>query len=121
MTDQGAEYRREVHHRNPFQRSEVLVLAAWFRYKRFRQERFSCVIVGRSWTSCGELTFWIPKCASDGVMRSLAFLPSRITNIADWLCAGHTLAQVNEAMRRGRRQERAAAMEPEPMWLHDVE
>jgi hypothetical protein len=60
---------------------------------------FVC-IVGRSWTSAADTDFWDPKvrvpmCVNAPAARSYLL---RITRIAELALAGHTLAQVNEAI-----------------------
>jgi hypothetical protein len=60
---------------------------------------FVC-IVGRSWTSAADADFWDPKvrvpmCVNAAAARSYLL---RITKIAELALAGHTLAQVNEAI-----------------------
>jgi hypothetical protein len=60
---------------------------------------FVC-IVGRSWTSAADADFWDPKvrvpmCVNAAAARSYLL---RITKIAELALAGHTLAQVNEAV-----------------------
>jgi len=60
---------------------------------------FVC-IVGRSWTSAADADFWDPKvrvpmCVNAAAARSYLL---RLTKIAELALAGHTLAQVNEAV-----------------------
>ncbi|MGD0931728.1 MAG: hypothetical protein ABR902_13850 [Candidatus Korobacteraceae bacterium] len=60
---------------------------------------FVC-IVGRSWTSAVDAEFWNPKvrvpmCVNAAAARSYLL---RITRITELALAGHTLAQVNEAI-----------------------
>jgi hypothetical protein len=60
---------------------------------------FVC-IVGRSWTSAADADFWDPKvrvpmCVNAAAARSYLL---RINRIAELALAGHTLAQVNEAI-----------------------
>jgi hypothetical protein len=60
---------------------------------------FVC-IVGRSWTSAADADFWDPKvrvpmCVNAPAARSYLL---RINRIAELALAGHTLAQVNEAI-----------------------
>ena len=60
---------------------------------------FVC-IVGRSWTSAADADYWDPKvrvpmCVNAAAARSYLL---RITKIAELGLAGHTLAQVNEAI-----------------------
>jgi hypothetical protein len=60
---------------------------------------FVC-IVGRGWTSAADPEFWNPKvrvpmCVNAAAARSYLL---RITKITELALAGHTLAQVNEAI-----------------------
>ena len=60
---------------------------------------FVC-IVGRSWTSAADADYWDPKvrvpmCVNAAAARSYLL---RIAKIAELALAGHTLAQVNEAL-----------------------
>jgi len=60
---------------------------------------FVC-IVGRGWTSAPDADFWnlkvrVPMCVNAPAARSYLL---RITKIAELALAGHTLAQVNEAI-----------------------
>ena len=60
---------------------------------------FVC-IVGRGWSSAADADFWNPKvrvpmCMNAAAARSYLL---RVTKITDLALAGHTLAQVNEAM-----------------------
>ena len=60
---------------------------------------FVC-IVGRSWTSAADADFWDPKvrvpmCVNAAAARSYLL---RLTKIAELALAGHTPAQVNEAI-----------------------
>ncbi|HXR16523.1 MAG TPA: hypothetical protein VN777_10035 [Terriglobales bacterium] len=73
---------------------------------------FVC-IVGRSWTSAADADFWDPKvrvpmCVNAAAARSYLL---RITKIAELALAGHTLAQVNEAVAAAIAKKELPAME----------
>jgi hypothetical protein len=73
---------------------------------------FVC-IVGRSWTSAADADFWDPKvrvpmCVNAAAARSYLL---RIAKIAELALAGHTLAQVNEALAAAIAKKELPAME----------
>ena len=77
---------------------------------------FVC-IVGRSWTSAVDAEFWNPKvrvpmCVNAAAARSYLL---RITKIAELALAGHTLAQVNEAIAAAIGNKELPPMEPGAM------
>src|SRR5215470_2880548 len=77
---------------------------------------FVC-IVGRSWTSAADADFWepnvrVPMCVNAAAARSYLLRVIKITNLA---LAGHTLAQVNEAMAAAISKKELPAMEPGAM------
>jgi hypothetical protein len=80
--------------------AEVLVLGRHgFETAVKGKNGFVC-IVGRSWTSAADADFWDPKvrvpmCVNAAAARSYLL---RITKIAELGLAGHTLAQVNDAI-----------------------
>jgi hypothetical protein len=77
---------------------------------------FVC-IVGRGWTSAPDPDFWNPKvrvpmCVNAAAARSYLLRVTSITNLA---LAGHTLAQVNEAMAADVANKKLPPMEPGAM------
>ena len=77
---------------------------------------FVC-IVGRSWTSAVDAEFWNPKvrvpmCVNAAAARSYLL---RITRITELALAGHTLAQVNEAIAAAIGNKELPPMEPGAM------
>src|ERR1700692_4740245 len=77
---------------------------------------FVC-IVGRSWTSAADADFWHPKvrvpmCVNAAAARSYLL---RITKITELALAGHTLAQVNEAIAAAIAKKELPPMEPGAM------
>jgi hypothetical protein len=77
---------------------------------------FVC-IVGRGWSSAADPDFWNPKvrvpmCANAAAARSYLL---RITKITDLTLAGHTLAQVNDAMAVAVTSKELPPMEPGAM------
>jgi hypothetical protein len=73
---------------------------------------FVC-IVGRSWTAAADADFWepnvrVPMCVNAAAARS--YLP-RVIKITNLALAGHTLAQVNEAMVAAISKKELPAME----------
>jgi hypothetical protein len=73
---------------------------------------FVC-IVGRSWTSAADADYWDPKvrvpmCVNAAAARSYLL---RIAKIAELALAGHTLAQVNEALAAAIAKKELPAME----------
>ena len=102
MTDQSAEIAlaRSAAPESIARDAEVLVLGRHgFETAVKGTNGFVC-IVGRSWTSAADADFWDPKvrvpmCVNAAAARSYLL---RITKIAELALAGHTLAQVNEAV-----------------------
>lgn len=102
MTDQGAEIAlaRSAAPESISRDAEVLVLGRHgFETAVKGKNGFVC-IVARSWTSAPDSDFWNPKvrvpmCLNAAAARSYLL---RITKITDLILAGHTLAQVNEAI-----------------------
>ena len=102
MTDQGAEIAlaRSAAPESISRDAEVLVLGRHgFETAVKGKNGFVCV-VGRSWTSAADADFWDPKvrvpmCVNAAAARSYLL---RITKITELALAGHTLAQVNEAI-----------------------
>ena len=77
---------------------------------------FVC-IVGRGWTSAPDSDFWNPKvrvpmCVNAPAARTYLLRVTKITNLA---LAGHTLAQVNEAIAAAIAKKELPAMEPGAM------
>jgi hypothetical protein len=77
---------------------------------------FVC-IVGRSWTSAVDAEFWNPKvrvplCVNAAAARSYLL---RVTRIAELALAGHTLAQVNDALAAALDKKELPPMEPGAM------
>ncbi len=93
--------------------AEVLVLGRHgFETAVKGKNGFVC-IVGRSWTSAADADFWDPKvrvpmCVNAAAARSYLV---RITKIAELALAGHTLAQVNEAIAAAIAKKELPAME----------
>src|SRR5882724_10954899 len=80
--------------------AEVLVLARHGYETAVKGKNGFVCIVGRSWTSAADADFWDPKvrvpmCVNAAAARSYLL---RITKTAELALAGHTLAQVNEAI-----------------------
>jgi hypothetical protein len=102
MTDQGAEIAlaRSAAPESISHDAEVQVLGRHgFETAVKGTNGFVC-IVGRSWTSAADADFWDPKvrvpmCVNAAAARSYLL---RLTKIAELALAGHTLAQVNEAV-----------------------
>jgi hypothetical protein len=102
MSDRGAEIAlaRSAAPESIARDAEVLVLGRHgFETAVKGKNGFVC-IVGRSWTSTTDAEFWNPKvrvpmCVNAPAARSYLL---RITKITAMGVAGHTLAQVNEAM-----------------------
>jgi hypothetical protein len=102
MTDQGAEIAlaRSAAPESISRNAEVLVLGRHgFETAVKGRNGFVC-IVGRGWTSAPDSEFWNPKvrvpmCVNVAAARSFLL---RITKITELALAGHTLAQVNEAI-----------------------
>ena len=119
MTDQGAEIAlaRSAAPESISRDAEVLVLARHgFETAVKGKNGFVC-IVGRSWTSAADADFWDPKvrvpmCVNAAAARSYLL---RITKIAELALAGHTLAQVNEAIAAAVAKKELPPMEPGAM------
>jgi len=119
MTDQGAEraLARSAAPESISRDAEVLVLARHgFETAVKGKNGFVC-IVGRSWTSAADADFWDPKvrvpmCVNAAAARSYLL---RITKIAELALAGHTLAQVNEAIAAAVAKKELPPMEPGAM------
>ncbi len=102
MTDQAAEIvlARTAAPESISRDAEVLVLGRHgFETAVKGKNGFVC-IVGRSWTSAADADFWdprvrVPMCMNAAAARSYLL---RIAKIAELALAGHTLAQVNEAI-----------------------
>jgi len=97
--------------------AEVLILARHgFETAVKGKNGFVC-IVGRSWTSAVDAEFWNPKvrvpmCVNAAAARSYLL---RITRITELALAGHTLAQVNEAIAAAIGNKELPPMEPGAM------
>src|SRR5271157_301507 len=93
--------------------AEVLVLGRHgFEAAVKGKNGFVC-IVGRGWTSAPDSEFWNPKvrvpmCVNAAAARSFLL---RITKITEMALAGHTLAQVNEAIAAGIAKKELPPME----------
>ncbi|MGC2258648.1 MAG: hypothetical protein WA474_02525 [Candidatus Sulfotelmatobacter sp.] len=115
MTDQGAEIAlaRSAAPESISRDAEVLVLARHgFETAVKGKNGFVC-IVGRSWTSAADPDFYdprvrVPMCVNAAAARSYLL---RITKIAELALAGHTLAQVNEAMAAAIAKKELPSME----------
>ncbi len=102
MTDRGAEIAlaRSAAPESIARDAEVQVLARHgFETAVKGKNGFVC-IVGRGWTSAPDPDFWSPKvrvpmCVNAAAARSYLL---RITKITELALAGHTLAQVNDAI-----------------------
>jgi hypothetical protein len=102
MTDQGTEIAlaRSAAPESISRDAEVLVLGRHgFETAVKGKNGFVC-IVGRGWTSAPDSDFWNPKvrvpmCVNAAAARSYLL---RVTKITELALAGHTLAQVNEAI-----------------------
>ena len=80
--------------------AEVLVLGRHGFEAAVKSKNGFVCIVGRGWTSAPDPDFWNPKvrvpmCVNAAAARSYLL---RITKITELALAGHTLAQVNEAI-----------------------
>ena len=97
--------------------AEVLVLGHHgFQTAVKGKNGFVC-IVGRSWTSAADADFWDPKvrvpmCVNAAAARSYLL---RITKITELALAGHTPAQVNEAIAAAIAKKELPPMEPGAM------
>ncbi len=119
MTDQGAEIAlaRSAAPESISRDAEVLVLGRHgFETAVKGKNGFVC-IVGRSWTSAADADFWDPKvrvpmCVNAAAARSYLL---RITKITELALAGHTLAQVNEAIAAAVAKKELPPMEPGAM------
>src|SRR5258708_24767374 len=119
MTDQGAEIAlaRSAAPESISRDAEILVLGRHgFETAVKGKNGFVC-IVGRSWTSEADADFWDPKvrvpmCVNAAAARSYLV---RITKIAELALAGHTLAQVNEAIAAAVAKKELPPMEPGAM------
>ena len=115
MTDQGAEIAlaRSAAPESISRDAEVLVLGRHgFETAVKGKNGFVC-IVGRSWTSAADADFWdprvrVPMCVNAAAARSYLL---RITKIAELALAGHTLAQVNEAIAAAIAKKELPSME----------
>ena len=93
--------------------AEVLVLGRHgFETAVQGKNGFVC-IVGRGWSSAADADFWNPKvrvpmCVNAAAARTYLL---RITKITDLTLAGHTLAQVNEAVAAAIAKKELPAME----------
>jgi hypothetical protein len=119
MTDRDAEIAlaRSAAPESIVRDAEVLVLGRHgFETAVKGNNGFVC-IVGRSWTSAADADFWDPKvrvpmCVNAAAARSYL---RRITKITELALAGHTLAQVNEAMAAAVAKKELPPMEPGAM------
>ena len=119
MADQGAEIAlaRSAAPESISRDAEVLVLGRHgFETAVKGKNGFVC-IVGRGWTSAPDAEFWNPKvrvpmCVNAAAARSYLL---RITKITELALAGHTLAQVNEAIAAAVDKKELPAMEPGAM------
>ena len=119
MTDQGAEIAlaRSAAPESISRDAEILVLGRHgFETVVKGKNGFVC-IVGRSWTSAADADFWDPKvrvpmCVNAAAARSYLL---RITKITELALAGHTLAQVNEAIAAAVAKKELPPMEPGAM------
>jgi hypothetical protein len=115
MTDQSAEIAmaRSAAPESIARDAEVQVLGRHgFETAVKGKNGFVC-IVGRSWTSAADADFWDPKvrvplCVNAAAARSYLL---RLTKIAELALAGHTLAQVNEAIASAIAKKELPAME----------
>src|SRR5260370_27640773 len=119
MTDHGAEIAlaRSAAPESISRDAEVQVLGRHgFKTAVKGKNGFVC-IVGRSWTSAPDADFWNPKvrvpmCVNGAAARSYLL---RITKLAELALAGHTLAQVNDAIAAAVAKEELPLMEPGAM------
>ena len=102
MTDQGAEIAlaRSAAPESISRDAEVMVLGHHGFETAVKGKNGLVCIVGRSWTSAADADFGDPKvrvpmCANAAAARSYLL---RITKITELALAGHTLAQVNDAV-----------------------
>ena len=102
MTDRDAEIAlaRSAAPESISRDAEVLVLARHGFATAVKGKNGFVCIVGRSWTSAADADFWdprvrVPMCVNAAAARSYLL---RITKITELALAGHTLAQVNEAI-----------------------
>jgi hypothetical protein len=97
--------------------AEVMVLGGHGFVTEVKGKNGFVCIVGRSWTSAADADFWdpnvrVPMCMNAAAARSYLLRVIKITNLA---LAGHTLAQVNEAMAATISKKELPAMEPGAM------
>ena len=102
MTDQGAEIAlaRSAAPESISRDAEVMVLERHGFATAVKGKNGFVCIVGRGWTSAPDPDFWNPKvrvpmCVNAAAARSYLL---RITKITELALAGHTLAQVNDAI-----------------------
>ena len=115
MTDQAAEIglARSAAPESVSRYAEVMVLGRHGFETAVKGENGFVCIVGRSWTSAADADFWDPKvrvpmCFNAAAARSYLL---RITKIAELALAGHTLAQVNQAIAAAIAKKELPAME----------
>ena len=119
VTDQGAEIAlaRSAAPESISRDADVLVLGHHgFETAVKGKNGFVC-IVGRGWTSAPDPDFWNPKvrvpiCVNSAAARSYLL---RITKITELALAGHTIAQVNEAIAAAVAKKELPPMEPGAM------
>jgi len=115
MTDRGAEIAlaRSAAPESISRDAEVQILGRHgFETAVKGKNGFVC-IVGRSWTSTTDAEFWNPKvrvpmCVNAAAAHTYLL---RITKITDLALAGHTLAQVNEAIAAALAKKKLPPME----------
>ncbi len=119
MTDQGAEIAlaRSAAPESISRDAEILVLGRHSFETAVKGKNGFVCIVGRSWTSAADADFWDPKvrvpmCVNAAAARSYLL---RITKITELALAGHTLAQVNEAIAAAVAKKELPPMEPGAM------
>jgi hypothetical protein len=119
MTDRDAEIAlaRSAAPESISRDAEVLVLGRHGFETAVKDKNGFVCIVGRSWTSAADADFWDPKvrvpmCVNAAAAHSYLL---RITKITELALAGHTLAQVNEAIAATIDKKELPPMEPGAM------
>ncbi|MDQ2833255.1 MAG: hypothetical protein M3Y50_05810 [Acidobacteriota bacterium] len=119
MADHGAEIAlaRSAAPESIARDAEVMVLGRrGFETAVKGKNGFVC-IVGRGWSAAPDPDFWnakvrVPMCLNAAAAHTYLL---RVTKITDLALAGHTLAQVNEAMAAGISRKELPPMEPGAM------
>jgi len=97
--------------------AEVMVLGTHGFERAVKGRNGFVCIVGRGWTSAADPDFWNPKvrvpmCVNAAAARSYLV---RVTEETEWGLAGHTQAQINEAIPVALAKKELRPMEPGAM------